>query len=57
MLSPASHKAMVSKARVGLGEDGVPGCPTCHKLDESYTYGIGVVVSGDWLLQKPAFSG
>ena len=48
---------MVSKARVGLGEDGVPGCPTCHKLNDSYTYGIGVVISGDWLLQNPAFSG
>lgn len=57
LLSPASHKAMVSKARLGLGEDGTPTCPTCRKLSTTYTYGIGVVISGDWLLQNPAFSG
>ena len=57
LLSRASYRAMVSKARVGLGEEGVPGCPTCHRLTPGYTYGIGVVISGDWLLQNPAFSG
>jgi CubicO group peptidase (beta-lactamase class C family) len=57
LLSPASHKAMVSTARLGLGEDPTPACPTCRKLSTTYTYGIGVVVSGDWLLQNPAFSG
>jgi CubicO group peptidase (beta-lactamase class C family) len=57
LLSAASHKAMVSKARLGLGEDATPACPTCRKLSATYTFGIGVVISGDWLLQNPAFSG
>jgi CubicO group peptidase (beta-lactamase class C family) len=57
LLSPASHKAMVSKERLGLGENDAPGCPTCHKLDDFYNYGIGVVLTGDWLMQNPAMSG
>lgn len=25
--------------------------------DRGYTYGLGIVISGDWLLQNPMFSG
>lgn len=57
LLSPASHEAMVSKARLGLGENGSTACPTCRKLSTTFSYGIGVVLSGDWVLQNPAFSG
>jgi hypothetical protein len=35
----------------------LPGCPTCYAQSEFYTYGLGIVVSGDWLLQNPLFFG
>lgn len=34
-----------------------PGCTTCMELNDSYTYGMGIVISGDWLLQNPLFAG
>ena len=34
-----------------------PGCPTCAPLGEVYDYGLGIVLSGDWLLQNPMFAG
>ncbi len=34
-----------------------PGCTTCEPLDNIYTYGLGLVISGNWLLQNPQFSG
>ncbi len=33
------------------------GCTTCMALNDSYTYGMGIVISGDWLLQNPLFAG
>jgi hypothetical protein len=33
------------------------GCPACHTLDEVYNYGLGVVLSGSWILQNPLFGG
>lgn len=35
----------------------LPGCTTCMAMNEGYTYGMGVVISGDWLLQNPLFAG
>ena len=35
----------------------VPGCTTCMAMNEGYTYGMGIVISGDWLLQNPLFAG
>jgi CubicO group peptidase (beta-lactamase class C family) len=35
----------------------VPGCTTCMEMNEGYTYGMGIVISGDWLLQNPLFAG
>ena len=26
-------------------------------MNEGYTYGMGIVISGDWLLQNPLFAG
>jgi CubicO group peptidase (beta-lactamase class C family) len=56
LLSPASHQAQVGPALLGFGSL-LEGCRTCHPLDEIYTYGLGVVRSGNWLLQNPLFSG
>jgi len=34
-----------------------PGCTTCAELNDLYTYGLGIVISGEWLLQNPMFFG
>ena len=34
-----------------------PGCTTCAAMNDVYTYGMGIVISGDWLLQNPLFAG
>jgi hypothetical protein len=34
-----------------------PGCPTCFEQSDGYTYGLGIVSSGKWLMQNPLFSG
>ena len=35
----------------------LPGCATCMANDDSYTYGMDIVISGNWLLQNPLFAG
>ncbi len=34
-----------------------PDCTTCAEMNDGYTYGMGLVISGDWLLQNPLFAG
>src|SRR3954462_4794390 len=34
-----------------------PGCTTCMEQSDGYTYGLGIVSSGKWLMQNPLFSG
>jgi CubicO group peptidase (beta-lactamase class C family) len=56
LLSPQSYQAMVSPQLRGKTH-AQPGCPTCAALNDVYTYGLGVVISGNWLLQNPLFAG
>ncbi|HYO30678.1 MAG TPA: serine hydrolase domain-containing protein, partial [Thermomicrobiales bacterium] len=56
LLSPESYRAMVEPRLLGFGAP-LAGCPNCHTLDEQYSYGLGVVRSGDWILQNPLFAG
>lgn len=56
LLSPESYEAMVRPDLIGFGSP-LAGCPTCHTLDEHYSYGLGVVLSGPWILQNPLFAG
>ncbi|QUR69550.1 serine hydrolase domain-containing protein [Mycobacterium spongiae] len=56
LLSADSYKKMVSTDLRGKTHK-QPGCPTCFEQDEGYTYGLGIVISGDWLLQNPQFAG
>ncbi len=56
LLSPASYKKMVSTDLRGTTHK-QPGCTTCDALDDVYTYGLGIVISGNWLLQDPLMSG
>jgi CubicO group peptidase (beta-lactamase class C family) len=56
LLSPASHQAQIAPDLLGFGSP-LKGCPNCHTLDETYTYGLGVVLTGDWIVQNPLFAG
>jgi CubicO group peptidase (beta-lactamase class C family) len=56
LLSPESHHAQVDPNLLGFGAP-LAGCPACHTLDTKYNYGLGVVRSGNWLLQNPLFAG
>lgn len=33
------------------------GRPTCFEQNDGYSYGLGIVISGHWLLQNPMFAG
>ncbi|ATQ30878.1 D-alanyl-D-alanine carboxypeptidase [Rhodococcus ruber] len=56
LLSPESYRAMVSTDLRGR-TTALPGCPTCFPQSEGYTYGLGVVITGNWLMQNPLFGG
>ncbi len=56
LLSKSSYEAMVSPALRGKTTK-IAGCATCGPQTDYYTYGIGIVISGDWLLQNPLFAG
>ena len=56
LLSPESHQAQIAPDLLGFGTP-LPGCPACHTLDETYNYGLGVVLSDAWILQNPLFAG
>jgi len=56
LLSTDSYKAMVS-TDLRRNTRSQPGCPTCAEQNEVYTYGLGIIISGNWLLQNPMFAG
>ena len=56
LLSKESYEKMVSTGLRGKTH-AQPGCTTCAPMTDIYTYGIGIVISGAWLLQNPLFAG
>ncbi|MDT5140410.1 MAG: hypothetical protein QOD58_4672 [Mycobacterium sp.] len=56
LLTADSYKKMVSTDLRGKTR-AQPGCPTCFEQSDGYTYGLGIVTSGKWLMQDPLFSG
>lgn len=56
LLERESYEQMVSTALRGKTR-AQPGCATCAPMTEGYTYGLGIVISGNWLVQNPMFSG
>jgi CubicO group peptidase (beta-lactamase class C family) len=56
LLSKESYERMTSTDLRGKTRT-QPGCTTCAELNEGYSYGLGIVISGDWLLQNPLFAG
>lgn len=56
LLSPESHAAQIAPDLLGFGAP-LDGCPNCHTLTVDYTYGLGIVLSGSWVLQNPLLAG
>lgn len=56
LLTSDSYKKLVSTDLRGKTR-AQPGCPTCFDQNDGYTYGLGIVISGKWLMQNPLFSG
>lgn len=56
LLTPRSFQAMTAKSQRAFGGP-VEGCTTCRRGDEAFTYGLGVIMRGEWLLQNPFFYG
>ena len=56
LLSPQSYQAMISTGLRGK-TTALPGCTTCFPQSEGYSYGLGIVTTGNWLMQDPLFSG
>jgi CubicO group peptidase (beta-lactamase class C family) len=56
LLTKNSYEAFASTDLRGKTRP-LPGCTTCMEQNEGYTYGMGIVISGDWLLQNPLFAG
>jgi CubicO group peptidase (beta-lactamase class C family) len=56
LLSQQSHNTMISTGLRGK-TTALPGCVTCFPQSEAYTYGLGIVTTGNWLMQDPLFSG
>jgi hypothetical protein len=55
--SPDSYKKMVSTEPRGKTH-AQSDCPTtCFEQNDGYTYGLGIVISGDWLMQNPMMAG
>jgi hypothetical protein len=56
LLSPQSYHTMISTGLRGK-TTALPGCATCYPQSEDYSYGLGIVTTGNWLMQDPLFSG
>ncbi|WP_022892281.1 serine hydrolase domain-containing protein [Agromyces subbeticus] len=56
LLSEESYEAMTSTDLRGQ-TTAIDGCVNCRPLDEFATYGLGLWITGDWLLQNPLFYG
>ena len=56
LLSPESFQTMTNTKMRDQGGP-VPGCSQCFRGIDAYTYGMGVVIKGHWLLQDPLVNG
>jgi CubicO group peptidase (beta-lactamase class C family) len=56
LLTTDSYKKLVSTDLRGKTHK-QPGCTTCDEMTNAYTYGLGIVISGNWLVQNPMFGG
>ncbi len=57
LLSEQSYHAMTDSTLIGFGERLDSCAPSCFTQQVGYNYGLGVVRSGEWMLQNPLLSG
>jgi CubicO group peptidase (beta-lactamase class C family) len=57
LLSPLSYQAMTDPNLLGFGQRQDNCEPSCFTQVEAYNFGLGVVRSGDWILQNPLLGG
>jgi len=56
LLSPASSAAQITPRLIGFGH-AQPGCPACQPNTATFSYGLGVILSGPWITQTLGFAG
>ena len=57
LLTEESYHEMTDSKLIGFGERLEACAPSCFTQQVGYNYGLGVVRSGDWMLQNPLLSG
>ncbi|MDJ0453634.1 serine hydrolase domain-containing protein [Gordonia amicalis] len=55
-LSKEGYETMISTRLRGIARP-LSGCATCREMNERYTYGMGVVLAREWIVQNPLFNG
>lgn len=56
LLDEDSYTQLIDPALVGFGAP-LDGCRSCHELTEEWSYGLGTMLVGDWVIQTPLFGG
>lgn len=56
LLDDDSYAQLIEPALVGFGAP-LDGCRSCHEMTEEWSYGLGTMLAGDWVLQTPLFGG
>lgn len=56
LLTPASSRAQIVPSVVGLGHP-QSGCNACFEQTKTFSYGLGVIISGPWIDQTLGFAG
>jgi hypothetical protein len=51
-VKPATFQQMITKDLIGK-TTAVKGCLTCFPQQRAYTYGLGIVSTGNWPVQDP----
>jgi len=57
VLSDESFHAMTDSKLIGFGKRETACEPSCFTQIPAYNYGLGVVLSGEWIIQNPLLSG
>ena len=57
LLSKKSYQAMTDHNLLGFGHSDPACTPECFTQTDAYNFGIGVVLSGDWIKQNPVLTG
>lgn len=56
VLDDSSYEELIDPALVGFGSP-LEGCPNCHEMSRTWSYGLGATLQDDWVFQQPLFGG